>query len=282
MIYISLTTVPVRMSFWEELKKNLNTLLNQNTISDYKVILNIPYRYRNNNDEEYIISDELTQFANENPKLILNRVEEDLGPITKIVGSFSICNDPNDVLIVCDDDHLYHEDMVEYHLKKMNEYPKCVIAFRGDSPIEKREWEEDGIKKYTLPSTHFYFPVKNDSQLVIPGHWHSVGYKRSFFKDDFLDKDFLSSSDNDDVLVGYYLKKYEIHIRCVAWDKETDFRAVNDHGRGAHTFPIIYPLPYPNSGFYEFRQKAGHHMGRTEDYIWELIHNHDKIYTENE
>jgi len=280
MIYISLTTVPVRMSFWNEFKQNLDSLLNQDTTSDYKVVLNVPYRYKNNNDEEYVISENLLKYVEENPKLIINRVEDDFGPVVKLTGILSYSNNPDDILIVCDDDHVYHKDMLEYHLKKRNEYPNDVICFRGDTPIQKREWVENGIKKYTLPSTHFYFPVKNDSQLVIPGHWHSVGYKRLFFKDDFLDKDILLASDGDDVIVGYYLKKHEIHIKCVAWDKETDFRAVNNHGRGAHTFPIVYPLPFPNSGFYEFRQKVGNHMGHTEDYVWELIHNHDKIYTE--
>ena len=59
MIYISLTTVPVRMQLWESSKQNLLSLLNQNTSYDYKVVLNVPYRYKNNNDEEYIISEEL-------------------------------------------------------------------------------------------------------------------------------------------------------------------------------------------------------------------------------
>ena len=44
MIYISLTTVPIRMQLWESSKQNLESLLNQNTTHDYKVVLNIPYR----------------------------------------------------------------------------------------------------------------------------------------------------------------------------------------------------------------------------------------------
>lgn len=35
-------------------------------------------------------------------------------------------------------------------------------------------------KKYTLPTTHTYFPTKFDIQLNVPGHWHSVGYKEDF------------------------------------------------------------------------------------------------------
>jgi hypothetical protein len=280
MVYISLTTVPVRMSFWNEFKQNLDSLLNQDTTSDYKVVLNVPYRYKNNNDEEYIISENLLKYVEENPKLIINRVEDDFGPVVKLTGILLYSNNPDDILIVCDDDHVYHKDMLEYHLKKRNEYPNDAICFRGDTPVQKREWMENEIKKYTLPTTHTYFPAKFDIQLNVPGHWHSVGYKRGFFSDDFLDKDFLTACDNDDVLVGYYFRKYQRLITCVAWDRETDFRAVNSLGRSSHSFPIINPLLFPSSGFNEFRAKSGDHMGRSQDFIWELLNNHNTTYTE--
>lgn len=280
MIYISLTTVPLRMQLWESSKQNLESLVNQNTDKEYRVILNIPYYYKNNSNEEYKISEDLLKFVEENPRLIINRVEEDHGPIIKIIGCFNIVKNPEDIIIACDDDHAYHEDMLEYHLKKRAQYPKAAIAFRGDIPVEKREWEEDGVKKYMLKSTHLYFPVKNDLQLLIPGHWHSVGYLRGFFKEDFSTKEFLSLSDNDDILVGYYFKKNQIDVRCVTWDKETDWRPVNDSGRPAWSFPIKYALPFPNSGFYEFRRISGDGYGRTDAEVGSLIHNHDITFTE--
>jgi hypothetical protein len=281
MIYISLTTVPIRINLWESFEQNLLSLLNQNTDKDYKVVLSIPYCYKNNNDEEYVINDNLKLFAQQNPKLIINRVDKDYGPIVKITGVLNVSNNPEDILIICDDDHVYHEDMLEYHLKKLTQYPNSAIAFRGDTPVEKREWEEDNIKKYVLRTTHFYFPVKNDLQLNVPGHWHSVSYKRKYFKEDF-NEDFLTSSDNDDTLMGYYCKKHQIDIRCVAWDKETDWRPVNEHNRPAYSFPIKYSLPYPNSGFWEFRQKSGDSYGRSKDYIYQLLQNHDIIYIEKQ
>jgi len=118
MIYISLTTVPIRINLWESFEQNLLSLLNQNTDKDYKVVLSIPYCYKNNNDEEYVINDNLKLFAQQNPKLIINRVDKDYGPIVKITGVLNVSNNPEDILIICDDDHVYHEDMLEYHLKK--------------------------------------------------------------------------------------------------------------------------------------------------------------------
>ena len=55
MIYISLTTVPIRLRLWNLVKQNLDSLLNQKTSKDYNVILNIPYHYKMNNDEEYVL-----------------------------------------------------------------------------------------------------------------------------------------------------------------------------------------------------------------------------------
>ncbi len=279
MIYISLTTVPLRMAEWNSAKDNLISLLNQNTQHDYKVVLNVPYKYRVKNDEEYIISEELKQLSNENPKLIINRTEDDFGPIMKILGVLPLA-EPDDILIIVDDDHYYHEDMLEYHLQKRTQYPESIISFRGDIPIDKRSWVENNVKKYILKSTHFYFPVKHDSQLVIPGHWHSVGYVRRFFEDDFTSDEILKASNNDDIIVGYYFKKKQRDIICAKWDNETDWRPVNDQGRSSYSFPIKYTLPMPDSGFNEFRKQSGDGYGKSETYTTSLIHNHDIIYIE--
>ena len=280
MIYISLTTVPLRLSLWESFSKNIESLLSQKTNREYKVCLNIPIHYKNNDNEEYILPQELLDLQSNHSKLIINRVTNDYGPVVKITGVLSVSNDPNDILIICDDDHVYHKDMLEYHLKKLNQFPKSAICFRGDVPIEKREWEEDGIKKYILHPTHLLFPVKHDLQLKIPGHWHSVGYKRSYFEEDFLLDEFLSMSNNDDILVGYYLKKKQIDIRCVVWESETDWRPVNCHGRPANSFPIVYSLPYPSSGFNEFRKQNDSCYGSSTKELEDYLHNNDIIFEE--
>ena len=281
MIYISLTTVPKRINFWESFMENLTSLTNQKTNRDYRILINLPYTYKNNNNEEYIVSNEFSNFVNQNPKIIINRIEKDYGPVVKITGALSYVTNPEDILIVCDDDHVYHEDMLEYHLKKMSEYPESIICFRGDNPIEKREWNEDGITKYTLNPTHFYFPIKYDGRLVQPGHWHSVSYKRKYFDDDFLDESFLSMSTNDDILSGYYFRLKQIPFICATWENETDWRPVNDNGRGSHSFPIVKQLPYPDSGFNEFRRQSGNHMGSIDEKIFkEFTQNNHKIYIE--
>lgn len=273
MIYISLTTVPQRLGEQTSILRNLNSLLNQNTDKEYKVYLNVPERHRNGLSVTI-----LPDYIPQHERLVINWIEHDSGPITKILGILPHSQD-GDLLIVCDDDHEYHADMLEYHIEKRKEYPDGIICFRGDIPLDKRAWEENGKCKYALYKTHFFFPVRKDSQLAVPGHWHSVSYKREFFGDDFnRDAEFITGCANDDLIVGYYAKKKRVDIVCVAWDKETDFRPVNDYGRGAWSFPIIEPLPYPSSGFDEHRKEAGDGYGKCSAEVTDFLHNNDVIY----
>ena len=105
-IFISLTTVPERLVCWSVVKQNLDSLLNQNTTADYKVVLNIPFIYKNRN-VPYVVPSELEQYAKLNSKLILNRIESDRGPIEKLVGCFNLATDPEDIIIALDDSTLY-------------------------------------------------------------------------------------------------------------------------------------------------------------------------------
>jgi hypothetical protein len=276
MIYISLTTVPQRLSNWEHFKVNLDSLVNQKTNNEYKVILNIPYFYKNK-EIEYEIPQELLDYQLQNNKLIINRVEEDYGPVVKLTGVLEYTQNPDDILIVLDDDQKYHEEMLEYHLKKRAQHPEDIICFRGDIPLRKVTWEDENQKFLMFRTTHRYFPVQSDCYMRIPGHWHSVGYKRSFFDEDFLSNENLSISVNDDIICSYYFLKKEIFFRCVFWDKEVDWRPVNDNGRGAWSFPIVEQLP-AFEAFGEFRKQNGDHLGRTDSEAFNFISNYETIY----
>lgn len=279
--YISLTTVPERMKNWVSFKENLNSLVNQKTSIDYRIILTIPRHYSIKN-EQYEIHSDLADFIENNPKIILNRETVDSGPITKILGALSANLDPEDILIVCDDDHKYNEGMVEYHLKMQEKYNgKVIICFRGDIPVVKVMLNPDTEdKSYYLRQCHLHFPVREDSRLMVPGHWHSVSYKRNFFGNDFLDPNFLSLGDNDDLLVGYYFKKKRIPIICANWENETDYTPVNHDCRPAYSFPIDQALSHHSSGFDEFRRITQDQNGRMTKELFDFITNHDIIYEE--
>lgn len=278
-IFISLTTVPERLNNWNNARRNLQSLINQKTDKDYKVVLNLPYIYKNKN-EDYIVSDDLKKFALENPRLIINRIDNDRGPIEKVVGCFNLATEPEDIIIALDDDHIYHEDMLEYNLHKLAQYPEAVIGYRGDNPLDKREFIHNGVKKYIMLSTHFYFPVKHDTHAAIPGHWHSVTYKRRFFEDDFFtNPDYLSIAKSDDLIIAHYLRSKSREFMIVAYDKETNWIPVNyyaaDTGvsKPSSSFPIVEQLPTPDgSGFTFFRRNNSNDPQN--GYVREDFNNH--------
>lgn len=282
MVYISLTTVPTRINNWHIAERNLRSLCEQEVITDYKVVLNIPLIYKIKG-EEFTIPEQLIEFQKEfKDTLIINREDVDYGPILKIVGAFRYAVKGDHILAV-DDDHVYHRHMIFEHLTYqsrripivgMNE--NIVQCFRGDMPVEKRVWVEDDKLKYMLKNTHFYFPVLQERQLLMPGHWHSVFYKREMFEDDFMD--ILDKGDNDDTLVAYYMKKKGIDVVCIPYHLERDGRIVNDNGRPCYSFPIIENLPIEDSGFNEFRKKAGDGYGWTDPTLLAFLHNHDIIF----
>ena len=42
---------------------------------------------------------------------------EDLGPATKLIPTVERITDPETIIIVCDDDLVYHPDMIKEHIK---------------------------------------------------------------------------------------------------------------------------------------------------------------------
>lgn len=288
MIYISLTTVPKRLNNWDIAEMNLVSLVTQVTAWDYTVILNIPHVYKQTG-EKIVLPDGLLELeAQVNSvfdysRLIINREDPDYGPILKVVGAFRYATNPDDIIIACDDDHVYHTRMVEYFMD-YNERrvpilgmdDDSVLCYRGDMPVEKRFWCENEKCFYMLKPTHLYFPVLQERQLIVPGHWHGVMYRRDMFGDDFMD--LLDKGDNDDILVGYYMKKNKIDVRCIPFPLEQDGRPVNDNGRPCFSFPIIENLPTEDSGFNEFRKKAGDGYGKTDSELLNYIHNNDIIF----
>jgi hypothetical protein len=284
MIYISLTTVPLRLKYWNLFKQNLESLLHQKTDKDYRVIVSIPFFYAMKNNEEYVIPDEMLEFAKNNPRLIINREEVDYGPILKTIGGVKYATNPDDYIIVLDDDYIYHEEMLEFHIKKLDEYPRHAICFTGDLGVDVRRWTDiNGEKKYAYLGNSFYIPPLYPHYLLVPGHWHSVSYRRYYFKDDW-NEHIWKLSTGDDMVMGYYLKKNRLFALCVAWDKETDWRPVNYLGRWAASFPIVsdilYPITEPTAG-HLIRETFGGNHGREDKELTDLLHDKSEIFTEN-
>lgn len=261
--------MPDRLELKDSSYRCLHSLLNQNTNYDYKVLLNIPSvlkNYTNTTIPDWVLSLE-SEYPN---KLIILRDSIDYGPITNILSPIKLIDmDPEDIIIVCDDDHLYHEDMVPYHLSKLNEYPNNhAICFRGNQPLEMRTWYENGKKYGKLYGSCVLFPTRHDIYLKLPDHWHSVSYRRKFIHDDIFSESFLNTTWNNDILMGMYAWAHDFYFLCATYTPETDYRPVNHDGRGANSFPIKQMLPFNNySGCNRWREKNK----QPGNDIWDMI-----------
>lgn len=256
MIYLSACCLPDRISNRNSFDKFLHGLINQKTNLTYKVILNIPQTFINY--DNYEIPNWLVTLANNNNIIIL-RDKIDYGPISNIIHPLKHLNtNSSDVLIVCDDDHLYHEEMIDYHILKLNSYPSNhSICFRGNYPMEMRTWIESNTIFGKLYNSCVLFPTPHDLYLKFPDHWHSVSYwTKNLDLDYLLNPEFLGMTWNNDLLMGYYGWDKNILYLCANYNKELDYRPVNYDGRGSNSFPLKEMLPFEsNSGCNLFRSK---------------------------
>ena len=180
-----MTTIPERIInpwFYNNLKNTLN--LND----DYKVLLNIPYKFKKT-DEEYIIPDNIKELEKDN--LIINRLDEDYGPITKLFGALLNNNIPdNSALLICDDDIHYKIDFVNYLYK---EYVK------DDTKIYSSCHDEiQGFKGYMVK--------KSIIKPIL-----SVNRPQSCFT---VDDDFISE----------WVRQNQIDIRVVSYYKDNSWK----------------------------------------------------------
>ena len=128
-IVITLTTVPERLIHPVEdgFKLVVQSVCEQN-YSNYEVHLNLPYVYAVTG-EEYLIPEWLIGFQNKYPHLKVFRVE-DMGPPTKVIPTI-LRESPETLLIVVDDNLVYHPDMVIEHIKYHEQLPNSVILYDG-------------------------------------------------------------------------------------------------------------------------------------------------------
>jgi|MEHZ01.5.fsa_nt_MEHZ011489848.1_11 glycosyltransferase involved in cell wall biosynthesis len=201
-VILSLTTIPERL-FDLDRKDNgilacLNSLLNQN-YDNFEVFLNIPDFYRINGSE-YIIPEHIYELSEINSQLKLNRCQ-DFGPSTKIAPTIRAIEDPNAIIIVMDDDFVYHEEMINDHILHLSKHADSCIGYDGMNVIGQPFG--DGRDRF---ATFLY----RDAEVSIIQHYKSVSYRRLWFEEDFF-TDFLGKTRSDDILVSAYMGKQGIN-----------------------------------------------------------------------
>lgn len=232
-VIVTLTTIPSRLSDNKEkgIKSCIKSLVEQ-SYHDYEIHFNIP-TINKNTKEEYIIPDWLLQYN----KIKIFRTD-DLGPITKCLPTIQRLKNPEDILIVVDDDLVYHADLVKEQVNNQIKWSEYCVGYDG-----LRSRDESGKFSQYFNDVRDYFYTSNyrDSRVDILQHYKSVSYKRKYFEEDFFD--FIKNNYfwNDDILISAYMS-FKKRIRYVTYhssDKEFKSHEEWVRGGGVTTFPVL-------------------------------------------
>ena len=242
-IIVTLTTIPSRLSDRDGdmgIKACLKSLQNQN-YDDFEIHFNIPNINKLTN-EEYIIPDWIKDYD----KIKIFRTD-DLGPATKLIPTVERLVDPEDIIIVCDDDLVYHSDMIKEHVKNQSERD-CVFGYDSLGTYEP---------KFGDVRDHYVVSVPFEMSGKVLQHYKTISYKRKYFKEDFFDfiKEYYSWS--DDLLISAYMQKHNMPRRVMPYDGEEKIETLEQwQGRGGvQSFPVINHTHHDSyEGYNIFRQ----------------------------
>ena len=232
MIVVTLTTIPTRLVNEyhgdQGMISSIKSLINQ-TYSDYKIYLNIPKVFKLTG-EEYIIPEWLLNLANTEDKLELYTGLEDLGPSTKLIPTIRRITNPEDLIIVVDDDVVYHPEMVKEHVKNQSNFSEAVVGYDG---MRSKDNLFGDVRDY------YHSGTRRTSRVDILQHYKSVSYKRRYFEDDF--EQFINENFTweDDLLLSAYFA-YKKRDRIVTYhesDPELTLEEWQTRG-GVWTFPF--------------------------------------------
>jgi hypothetical protein len=169
----SLTTTIDRAPF---IKPTLDSLLNSSFQT--KVYLHVSFDY---------------DFQINHPNFVLNRIQEDYGPLTKLYPLLSLIENKETIIFLCDDDEIYPEKYHEELYEKIISSPEKAFGYRG----------------INLNGTEFIFESGDQTKNVFALETYTgVVYKRKFFDTDFnVPKKESNCYYTDDLVIGSYLEK---------------------------------------------------------------------------
>lgn len=218
----------------------IESLCNQ-SFNNYEVHFNVPNKCRLHG-HEIVIPEWLEKRSKKYPHLKIFRVDDE-GPITKLLPTLRRITDPTTLLIVVDDDLVYHTGMCAEHVAQQKKYNKtCAIGYDGLDV--KNEAVFNDVRD------HFVVSVYKDVEVKTLQHYKSVSYYRSFFSDDFY-TDFVGKTFSDDILVSCYMSKKKIRKMVVAYEKEPQLITLEQWREtgGVTTFPVVRHTSHePNQG----------------------------------
>ena len=140
---ISLTTSPERL-------KSISPVLEGFRSSD--VILNLPFLFRHKDVYE---DSQIDKIVKKFPNVKINRLEKDLGPQSKLLGSFDTFHNLKayDAIVVIDDDTMYEPNILSRYDYSMSQQPNTV--FTGKKVLSRGFTVAPGCRSYCIPLRDF-------------------------------------------------------------------------------------------------------------------------------
>jgi hypothetical protein len=233
-VIVTLTTIPTRLNTPENfeygIKSTLLSLINQ-THSEYEIHFNIPKALKLTG-EEYIIPEWVKKLSLDYPKFKIFDDLEDLGPPTKLVPTIKRLDNPEDIIIVVDDDLVYDERLVEEQVKNQTKFPESIVGYDG---MRSRDNFFNDIRDYYYTSNY------KDSKVDILQHYKSISYKLRYFEDDFISFINENFTWEDDLLLAAYFS-FKKRDRIVTYhESDPKFNSLKEWQErgGVTTFPVL-------------------------------------------
>jgi glycosyltransferase involved in cell wall biosynthesis len=236
-IITTLTTIPSRLSYQDDqgIKLCIDSLINQ-SYENYEIHFNIPHICKLS-QEEYIIPEWLEELANNNPKLKIFRTE-DLGPATKLIPTIKRMDDLDTIIVVVDDDLVYHPDMISAHVENQTKWQDAIVGYDG---LRSRNDDGQHSSFFGDSRDYYYTSQKHISKVDILQHYKSVSYKRAYFEDDFFEFSNNNLSWSDDLLLAAYFS-YKKRDRIVETHESIpEIKSFDEWIQlgGVSTFPVL-------------------------------------------
>jgi hypothetical protein len=231
-VIISLTTVPERLNEPQEnaIMSTIKSLCQQED-NDYEIHFNIPEIY-NITKQPYIIPEWLHEMKLKYPYLKVFRTE-DMGPPTKFIPTLNRIKNPETILLVVDDDLVYHPEMVKEHRKYQELLPDSVICYEGrggQKPLYNGDLRDAWILCVTVIR-----------EVEMFQHYKSASYKKKYFDDDLF-KYYVGRTLSDDALLSKYFRDKQRKMFVVPYEKDKQLFETWElwnANHGVTTFPVV-------------------------------------------
>lgn len=202
--YFSLSTIPSRM---KNLDKVIESLLNQD-IKPTKIFIHVPKIYRRFPDAVI----ELPDFS-EYPTVIINHCNVDYGSATKFLPMLLLpIIDPDDKIIIVDDDHTYASDLSTKLLSLSEKYPNCATCMFGvtnASYFKDRSWNTIMNSQNKQPSGFRSF---KEGYIDVFEGFQGVCLKKRFFTSEVFFFPIPDIFAHDDIWLSAHVLKNGFHI----------------------------------------------------------------------